>query len=87
MSAHTDAMNQNPHYEPLSMSRRDADLNVARFYAIALQPTLIGEVSIFRNWGRIGTWGQMMLETFPSRHAAECQAAALEKRKRRRGYV
>jgi len=60
---------------------------MARFYAIALQPTLFGEVSIIRNWGRIGTRGQMKLETFPSQFAAERQADLIERQKRRRGYV
>ncbi len=74
-------------FEPLSLTRRDPDLNMARFYAIALQPTLFGEVSIIRNWGRIGTKGQMLLATFPSQFAAERQADLIERQKRRRGYV
>ncbi|BCH62446.1 hypothetical protein RvVAT039_pl08320 (plasmid) [Agrobacterium vitis] len=32
--------------------------NMARFYALAVQPTLFGEVSLVRAWGRIGTRGQ-----------------------------
>ena len=80
-------MTQILYFELLSLTRRDPDLNMARFYAIALQPTLFGEVSIIRNWGRIGTKGQMMLETFPSQFAAERQASQIERRKRRRGYI
>lgn len=80
-------MNQSLDFEPLSMTRRDPDLNMARFYAIALQPTLFGEISVVRTWGRIGTRGQVKLETFPSQFAAERQAATLERQKRRRGYV
>ena len=57
------------------------------FYAIALQPTLFGEVSIIRNWGRIGTKGQLMLETFPSQGTAKRQADLIERQKQRRGYV
>ncbi len=87
MTADTGAMNQSLNFEPLSMKRRDPDLNMARFYAIALQPTLFGEVSVVRSWGRIGTKGQAKLETFPSQIGAESQAVVLEKRKRRRGYV
>ncbi|WP_108130756.1 WGR domain-containing protein [Gemmobacter caeni] len=73
-------------FEPLSMTRRDPDLNMARFYAIALQPTLFGEVSVMRFWGRIGTRGQAMLQTFPSFTVAMRQAVAVERRKRLRGY-
>lgn len=73
-------------FQPLSMTRRNPDLNMARFYAIALQLTLFGEVSVIRNWGRIGTRGQSKLETFDNATNACEQAAALELRKRQRGY-
>lgn len=86
LAADTLGMTLIPDFEPLSMTRRDPDLNMARFYSIALQPTLFGEVSIIRNWGRIGTRGQVMLETFPSPLAAERQAILIERQKRRRGY-
>ncbi len=86
MTTDANLMSHSLDFEPLSMTRRDPDLNMARFYAIALQPTLFGEVSVIRSWGRIGTRGQMKLETFPSRPAAEREAVALERQKRRRGY-
>ncbi|WP_310220372.1 WGR domain-containing protein [Neorhizobium sp. 2083] len=37
---------------------------MARFYALAVQPTLFGEVSLVRAWGRIGTRGQQMVHLF-----------------------
>lgn len=86
MAADTGAMSHGLDFEPLSMTRRDPDLNIARFYAIALQPTLFGEVSVIRSWGRIGTRGQAKLETFPSLTAAVLQAVVVERQKRRRGY-
>ena len=69
------------------LHRIDHSANMARFYAIALQPTLFGEVSVIRTWGRIGTQGQVKLETFPTVFAAKRQAGLIEGRKRRRGYV
>lgn len=69
------------------LHRIDHTANMARFYAIVLQPTLFGEVSVLRSWGRIGTRGQAKIETFPTSLAAERQAALVEQRKRRRGYV
>jgi predicted DNA-binding WGR domain protein len=85
-AADTHGMTHDLGFEPLSITRRDPDLNMARFYAIALQPTLFGEVSVVRAWGRIGTRGRMKLATFPSLPAAKHQAIALERQKRRRGY-
>lgn len=73
-------------FEPILIARRDPALNIARFYAITLQPTLFGEVSVIRSWGRIGTGGRMKLETFPSLPATGHQVAALERQKRRRGF-
>lgn len=69
------------------LHRIDHTANMARFYAIVLQPTLFGEVSVLRSWGRIGTRGQAKIETFSTSLAAERQAALVEQRKRRRGYV
>lgn len=73
-------------FEPILITRRDPALKMARLYAIALQPTLFGEVSVIRSWERIGTRGRMKLETFPSLPAAGHQVAALERQKWRRGY-
>ncbi|WP_354167368.1 MULTISPECIES: WGR domain-containing protein [unclassified Bradyrhizobium] len=35
-----------------------------RFYALSTQPTLFGETSLVRNWGRISTSGKTMVQTF-----------------------
>ena len=32
----------------------DADKNMARFYKLVVQPTLFGEWSLVREWGRMG---------------------------------
>ncbi len=65
----------------------DPDLNMARFYGIELQPTLFGEVSVLRAWGRIGTNGQAMMVTYEDEVEAAEALQKLEKQKRRRGYV
>ena len=61
--------------------------NMARFYGIALQPTLFGEVAVVRCWGRIGTRGRAMTVTYPDAGQAAEALAKLETKKRRRGYV
>ena len=37
--------------DPLRLTRCNPDLNMARFYVIALEPTLFGEVAVVRSWG------------------------------------
>ena len=72
--------------QPVTITRRDPELNMARFYRLWLEPTLFGEVCLARNWGRINTRGQVKIETFGQ---ATDTAAALEKyakAKTRRGY-
>jgi predicted DNA-binding WGR domain protein len=54
---------------------------------LCLQPTLFGEVMLVRNWGRVGTNGQMKFETFAAGEDAEKVLNRIERSKRRRGYV
>lgn len=57
-----------------------------RFYLLAIQPTLFGGASVIRNWGRIGSSGQTMMETFDSQEDANAVLTRLGRTKRRRGY-
>ncbi|MEM6891194.1 MAG: WGR domain-containing protein [Pseudomonadota bacterium] len=72
---------------PVHLIHVDPDANMARFYGIELQPTLFGEVSVLRTWGRIGTNGQAMMVTYDDETQASEALQKLEKQKRRRGYV
>ena len=72
---------------PVHLRRIDPARNMARFYVLSIQPTLFGETSLIRNWGRIGTRGQAMMETFDENTAAGEAFARIERRKRRRGYA
>lgn len=74
------------HSEPVFLTRRDPAQNMARFYTISILPTLFGEVAVVRNWGRIGSRGQVMTQTFENTEDAEAARVRLEGRKRRRGY-
>ena len=68
------------------LRRIKPDRNMARFYAMSLQPTLFGDWALLREWGRIGSLGRMVSGFF----ATELEAAvALEKQraaKLRKGY-
>jgi predicted DNA-binding WGR domain protein len=48
------------------LHRIDPDAHMARFYSIELAPTLFGEVTVLRRWGRIGTRGRTSIETWTS---------------------
>lgn len=73
--------------KPVHLIHVNPERNMARFYGIEVQPTLFGEVSVLRSWGRIGTKGRGMMVTFEdSAHATEA-LLKLEKQKLGRGYV
>lgn len=77
---------QHPEIDPIHLVHVNPDLNMARFYGISLQPTLFGEMSVLRNWGRIGTRGQAMIVTYANPEEACVAFGKLEAQKRRRGY-
>lgn len=76
-----------PENTPVDLVRIDRSQNMARFYGIGLQPTLFGEVSVVRSWGRIGTRGRTMSVTFGDATQAAEACDKLEQQKLRRGYV
>ncbi|NSZ09720.1 WGR domain-containing protein [Agrobacterium tumefaciens] len=71
---------------PVHLQRIDAAQNMRRYYSIAIHPTLFGGASVIRNWGRIGSGGQTMMETFDHPDDADTALSRLERTKRRRGY-
>lgn len=71
---------------PVHLRRIDPSRNMRRFYTLAIQPTLFGGASVMRNWGRIGTPGRSMMETFDRDVDAASASNRLERTKRRRGY-
>jgi predicted DNA-binding WGR domain protein len=71
---------------PVHLRRIDPTQNMRRFYALAIQPTLFGGASVVRNWGRIGSNGQAMMQTFDRPDEADDALSRLERSKRRRGY-
>ena len=69
-----------------TLHRIDPDRNMSRFYCVDVAPTLFGEVSVLRTWGRIGTHGRMSLETCATLGEAETVAARTLRQKAQRGY-
>lgn len=73
--------------QPVHLHRVNAEANMARFYHIDVAPTLFGEVSVLRSWGRIGTHGRTSIETCVTPEKAESAASRTLRQKVRRGYV
>ena len=70
----------------LYIERRDSTRNMARFYALSIEPTLFGDVCLIRRWGRIGTRGQMRSMSFSREDEAMALFAKIQRQKVRRGY-
>jgi predicted DNA-binding WGR domain protein len=73
--------------QPVHLHRVNAEANMARFYHIDIAPTLFGEVSVLRSWGRIGTHGRTSVETCATPVEAETAADRTLRQKVQRGYV
>jgi predicted DNA-binding WGR domain protein len=71
---------------PVHLRRIDTARNMRRFYCLTVQPTLFGGASLMRDWGRIGTRGQSMMETFDCPDDATNALVRIERTKKRRGY-
>ncbi|WP_394885885.1 WGR domain-containing protein (plasmid) [Mesorhizobium sp. AaZ16] len=56
------------------LQRRDCARNVARFYVLAVEPSLYGDAALVRAWGRIGSLGRPRLDLYAS--AGEAGEAA-----------
>ena len=68
----------------LYIERTDAARNMARYYALTIEPTLFGTLCLTRQWGRFG--GQMMVHYFEREEDAVHLFLDLVRRKRARGY-
>lgn len=59
---------------------------MARYYRLAIQPTLFGNICVVRNWGRIGTRGQERVDFFDNEKQALSVFLEILRAKRRKGY-
>lgn len=70
----------------LYVERTDEARNMARFYAMTIEPDLFGEICLTRRWGRIGAQGQMKVQHFARERDAVAAFLDLLRQKRSRGY-
>ena len=71
----------------LHLRRIDPARNMRRYYRMAIHCDLFGQASLVREWGRIGSRGQMMVETHPDEGRAINALMKLARTKQRKGYA
>jgi len=71
----------------LVLDRIDEARNMARYYVLSIEPTLLGDTAIVRAWGRIGYAGRQRIDLHETAADARIALAAWLKRKVRRGYL
>ncbi|MDH6203794.1 putative DNA-binding WGR domain protein [Rhizobium leguminosarum] len=75
-----------PATHPTLLFHVDPARNMARFYLLAVEPTLFGGSSLTRCWGRMGTKGQMKIDLFDTAVEAKEASRKLLHGKLKRGY-
>jgi predicted DNA-binding WGR domain protein len=69
------------------LTRSDPAKNLHRFYVVQLAPTLFGDWSLCREWGRSGSPGTVRLTSFERFEEAEKAKARAIKRRLSHGYT
>jgi predicted DNA-binding WGR domain protein len=77
---------RSPIQHALVLRRVDPSHRVARFYSLMVERDLFGTIRLVRNWGRIGTNGQELVQVFATEIEAGEALKAIARAKRRRGY-
>jgi len=70
----------------LVLHRIDPEQGIRRFYSLMIERDLFETVRLVRNWGRIGSNGQEMVEIFANELEAGEVLETVARAKRRRGY-
>jgi predicted DNA-binding WGR domain protein len=70
----------------LVLERRCPEKNMARFYVLAIEPTLFGEAALVREWGRLGSEGRRRVDLHADDGTAREALELWLRRKRHRGY-
>ena len=77
---------RSPIQHHLVLHRIDPEQGIWRFYSLMIERDLFGTIRLVRNWGRIGTNGQELVEIFADEIEAGQALEAVARVKRRRGY-
>lgn len=68
------------------LTKSDPSANIHRFYRMDIVPGLFGDWGLLRNWGRIGSSGQVRTDWFETKKAAKDARFELHMQKAKRGY-
>jgi predicted DNA-binding WGR domain protein len=85
-SAHHGGMSEDT-IQYLVLDRCDPTCNMARYYVLSIEPSLFGDVTLIREWGRIGRPGQRRVQLYENQSGAIEALETWLQRKRRRGYL
>ena len=69
----------------LVLHRIDPEQGIRRFYSLMIERDLFGTIRLVRNWGRIGTKGQELVEIHADETAAGQALEAIAQAKGQRG--
>jgi predicted DNA-binding WGR domain protein len=69
------------------LQKCDLERNQHRYYLLSVQPNLFGTWSLFREWGRIGTSGQVKIDLCDSLEEVTGAFYGKLHQKQRRGYA
>jgi predicted DNA-binding WGR domain protein len=70
----------------LVLERCDPSQNIWRFYVQRIEPSLFGDLTVVREWGRIGRRGRQRIDIHQTEDRAAEALASWLRRKQRRGY-
>jgi predicted DNA-binding WGR domain protein len=68
------------------LTRTDPTRNINRFYVVQVMPSLFGDWTVMREWGRRGSPGTVRLSSYQRRNEAETAEQRTIKRRLQRGY-
>lgn len=68
------------------MERHDPDKNLHRFYQLFVTPGLLGDWSLVREWGRVGSPGTIRKDWFDTEEEALLAGQKLRDTKQKQGY-
>jgi predicted DNA-binding WGR domain protein len=69
------------------LTRTDPTRNINRFYVVDITPTLFGEWTLLREWGRRGSPSTLRLDSYQRREEAQSAEQRTIKRRLQRGYT
>ncbi|HLG63096.1 MAG TPA: WGR domain-containing protein [Ktedonosporobacter sp.] len=72
---------------PVTLYRIDLARNMQRWYHLDVQPDLFGSHCLIREYGRIGSSGQVRMTPYPTEEAAQAAFMKQQETKERKGYA